>query len=162
MTVNSVEKARRENRRFLIGLFTVGQAIGIALGVLYVIYISESTAKYFHAYVMWVGPGFAFPLLSFSLRLMLNMQYRQIEQGESFNELIKTVRDKEEKVDPVIDTVIDTIENRVIPTIEKAAKAVDEVTGEGELKKALEAIKAIPGKLDELKKSGTDDLMDNI
>ena len=152
--IEAVKKARRETLLFAVMVFTGGQVVGIILFALYVTYITGSSAKYFHAYVMWVGPGFAFPFFSISYRIMLKMYYKALEQEEKFAAMIETVERKEEKIDPIINKV------------ESIATTVKEVTDEGKLKDALEAVTALPIKMDKLitkvEEKGIDNTIDNL
>lgn len=154
--MDKVDLAKRDNWVFACKIFALGQAIGIPLAVLYMIY-SPSMDRPFHSFVMWAGAGITFPLFSISIRIMLKMYYKAVAQEEKFvevadqvKEVAKTVHQEKQTVDPII-TQVKTTVDRVVPTIEKAAQAVDRVAENGQLEEALLAIREIPGKLDRIK-----------
>lgn len=134
--------AQHEMRVFMVLVFTIGTILGTALAILYVLFVTNSPAKYFHAFVMLAGAGFTGPAFMLSLRLMLRMYDQSLEALENQNYLIAKWHEKEDKFDPMIDKAQKIITN-LDTTVEK-------LTAKGDLEKSLEAVRAIPGKLDAL------------
>ncbi len=160
--MTKLQEARRANLKFFLIVLFIGQTVGLSLAWAYITYVTESSAKFFHAFVMWAGAGITFPLFSFSIRLMVIMQEKQIEQGEAISELARTFRAKDEKVTPLIDKVVTTVEERVLPSVEKVAAAIDKITKNNDLEETLNAIKEIPKLLKSIEKSGKKGLLDSL
>lgn len=159
--IDKVKEARRDNWIFAVKIFALGQGVGIPLGALYMTH-SSSDASPFHAFVMWAGAGITFPLFSISIRIMLKMYYKALEQEEALMSLVESAKGKEKEIAPVIDRFVDTVEKQVIPTMEKASSAIDKVTANGELEKTLGAIKKIPAELQAIRKASVKSAMKDI
>ena len=145
---SKLEVAQRRMLGFILLLFGVGIPIGTAVCILYIFYI-ESDAKWFHGFIMLAAIGFTAPMFVLSVRLMLKMYYENLEVKETFADLIQIVKNEKVDLQPLIEDGKKTVE-RVIPVVDRTAEAIDRLTKDGKLEKAVDAIAVIPAKLDEL------------
>ena len=134
-----LEEVVKEMYRSIVVSFLSGSLIGGLLAYLYLLF-SHSPEKAFHCIVIFGFVGVTFPSMTTLLRLSVKGYFLGYESMENQNDLIQFIRNKEDKVDPIIQRA-----ESIVADVERTVKRL---SGDGAIDEALNAIRQIPAKLD--------------